>query len=103
MMRHVLVSKGFWNIVQGIDVLPGSVDFVTIDDVTAPSTSSTVAVLSTVELVRWNGYKCTGTCLDCVICQTYHYPTHSFSRLGIFLHIFMQEAMRHMLPISKNR
>ena len=26
MMQHVLVSKGVWNIVQGIDVCPGSVD-----------------------------------------------------------------------------
>ena len=24
MMRHVLVAKGFWNIVQGFDVRPGS-------------------------------------------------------------------------------
>ena len=33
MMRHVLVSKGFWNIVQGFDVRPGSVDSDTIKDV----------------------------------------------------------------------
>ncbi|MCO5593033.1 hypothetical protein L7F22_047038 [Adiantum nelumboides] len=33
MMQHVLVSKGVWNIVQGIDVRPGSVDVAEVVDV----------------------------------------------------------------------
>ena len=47
MMRHVLVSKGFWNIVQGFDVRPRSMDSSTIEDVVGTSTSGVVAVLST--------------------------------------------------------
>ncbi|MCO5558122.1 hypothetical protein L7F22_011699 [Adiantum nelumboides] len=38
MMQHVLVSKGIWNIVQGIDVRPGSVDVAEVVDVAGPST-----------------------------------------------------------------
>ncbi|MCO5594329.1 hypothetical protein L7F22_048359 [Adiantum nelumboides] len=38
MMQHVLVSKGVWNIVQGIDVRPGSVDIAEVVDVACPST-----------------------------------------------------------------
>ncbi|RYA67844.1 hypothetical protein DD598_26715 [Enterobacter cloacae complex sp. 2DZ2F16B1] len=33
MMQHVLVSKGVWNIVQGIDVRPGSEDVGDVEDV----------------------------------------------------------------------
>ncbi|MCO5611356.1 hypothetical protein L7F22_065609 [Adiantum nelumboides] len=33
MMQHVLVSKGIWNIVQGIDVSPGFEDVGDVDDV----------------------------------------------------------------------
>ena len=39
MMHHVLVFKGFWNIVQGIDVRPRSMDFGSIEDVAGPNTS----------------------------------------------------------------
>ncbi|MCO5591423.1 hypothetical protein L7F22_045406 [Adiantum nelumboides] len=38
MMQHVLVSKGVWNIVQGIDVCTGSVDVAEVVDVAGPST-----------------------------------------------------------------
>ncbi|MCO5558079.1 hypothetical protein L7F22_011655 [Adiantum nelumboides] len=38
MMQHVLVSKGVWNIVQSIDVRPGSVDVTEVVDVAGPST-----------------------------------------------------------------
>ncbi|MCO5558054.1 hypothetical protein L7F22_011629 [Adiantum nelumboides] len=37
MMQHVLVSKGVWNIVQGIDVHPSSVDAGSVEDVLGSS------------------------------------------------------------------
>ena len=40
MMQHVLVSKGVWNIVQGLDVRPGSVDAEFIEDVVGSSSSA---------------------------------------------------------------
>ncbi|MCO5573108.1 hypothetical protein L7F22_026873 [Adiantum nelumboides] len=43
MMHHVLVSKGVWNIVQGIDVHPGSVDVAKVVDVAGPSTRIAIA------------------------------------------------------------
>ena len=55
MMHHVLVSKGFWNIVQGFDVHPGSVDSGTVEDVAGTSTSGAAAVLPTIEQVHWDG------------------------------------------------
>ena len=45
MMQHVLVSKGVWNIVQGLDVRPGFVDAGSIEDVAGSSSSSTIALL----------------------------------------------------------
>ena len=51
MMRHVLVSKGFWNIVQGFDVRPGSVDSGTVEDVAGTSTVRAAPVLPTTEQV----------------------------------------------------
>ncbi|MCO5606081.1 hypothetical protein L7F22_060268 [Adiantum nelumboides] len=56
MMQHVLVSKGIWNIVQGIDVCPGSVDEGTIEDVAGPSARIVVArvVLPTAEQAHWD-------------------------------------------------
>ncbi|MCO5606690.1 hypothetical protein L7F22_060879 [Adiantum nelumboides] len=56
-----LVSKGLWNIVQGINVLPGYVDTGSVEDVAGSSTRAGVvcstaaavcAVLSTVEQIR---------------------------------------------------
>ena len=55
MRHHVLVSKGFWNIVQGIDVHLGSVDFGTIEDVAGTSTSSVATILPTAKHVCWDG------------------------------------------------
>ncbi|MCO5601338.1 hypothetical protein L7F22_055458 [Adiantum nelumboides] len=54
MMQHVLVSKGIWNIVQGIDVHPGTVDVAEVVDVAGPSTRIAAArsVLSTAEQAR---------------------------------------------------
>ena len=40
MMHHVFVSKGVWNIVQGLDVRPGSVDVGSVADVGAPGSSA---------------------------------------------------------------
>ena len=37
MMQHVLVSKGVWNIVKGLDVRPGSVDARSVEDVAGSS------------------------------------------------------------------
>ncbi|MCO5562978.1 hypothetical protein L7F22_016614 [Adiantum nelumboides] len=56
MMQHVLVSKGVWNIVQGIDVRPGSVDVAEVVDVAGPSTRIAAArsVLPTAEQARWD-------------------------------------------------
>ncbi|MCO5558080.1 hypothetical protein L7F22_011656 [Adiantum nelumboides] len=56
MMQHVLVSKGVWNIVQGIDVRPGSVDVADVVDVAGPSTRTVAArsVLPTAEQARWD-------------------------------------------------
>ena len=55
MMCHVLVSKGFWNIVQGFDVHPVSMDSGTVEDVAGTSTSGSAAVLPTAEQVCWDG------------------------------------------------
>ncbi len=55
MMQHVLVSKGVWNIVQGFDVRPGSVDAGSIEDVAGPSSSAAAVVLPTAEQARWDG------------------------------------------------
>ncbi|MCO5609305.1 hypothetical protein L7F22_063531 [Adiantum nelumboides] len=59
MMQHVLVSKGVWNIVQGIDVRFGSVDVGTVEDVVGPSARIAAArvVLPTAEQVRRNEAK----------------------------------------------
>ncbi|MCO5594089.1 hypothetical protein L7F22_048110 [Adiantum nelumboides] len=56
MMQHVLVSKGVWNIVQGIDVHPGIVDIAKVVDVAGPSTRTAAArsVLPTAEQARWD-------------------------------------------------
>ncbi|MCO5571315.1 hypothetical protein L7F22_025053 [Adiantum nelumboides] len=56
MMQHVLVSKGVWNIVQGIDVRPGTVDVAEVVDVAGPSTRTAAArsVLPTAEQARWD-------------------------------------------------
>ena len=40
MMQHVLVSKGVWNIVQGLDVRPGFVDAGSVEDVAGSSSSA---------------------------------------------------------------
>ncbi|MCO5607979.1 hypothetical protein L7F22_062181 [Adiantum nelumboides] len=58
MMQHVLVSKGVWNIVQGIDVRPGSVDVAKVVDVAGPSTRTAAArsVLPTAEQARWDAW-----------------------------------------------
>ena len=37
MMQHVLVSKGVWNIVKGLDVRPGSVDTESVEDAAGSS------------------------------------------------------------------
>src|SRR5271170_3385744 len=68
MMQHVLVSKGVWNIVQGLDVRPGSVDAGSVEDDAGPSsstatfatgsrstTTAVAAVLPTAEQARWDG------------------------------------------------
>ena len=69
MMGHVLVAKGFWNIVQGIDVRPGSVaDSGTIEDVagsrsyavaagaaTSAGTSRATAPMPIAEQLCWDG------------------------------------------------
>ena len=55
MMHHVLVSKSFWNIVQGFDVHLGSVDSGTIEDVAGTSTSGIVVVFPTTKQVCWDG------------------------------------------------
>ena len=44
-MQHVLVSKGVWNIVQGLDVHPGSVDAGSVEDVAGSSSSAAVAAV----------------------------------------------------------
>ncbi|MCO5553095.1 hypothetical protein L7F22_006617 [Adiantum nelumboides] len=56
MMQHVLVSKGVWNIVQGIDVRPGTVDVAEVVDVAGPSTRIAAArsVLPTTEQAHWD-------------------------------------------------
>ncbi|MCO5606069.1 hypothetical protein L7F22_060256 [Adiantum nelumboides] len=46
------LSKGIWNIVQGIDVCLGSKDVDEIEDVAA---------------------RCVGSCIDCVVCEAYYY------------------------------
>ena len=56
MMQHVLVAKGVWNIVQGLDVRPSSVDAGSIEDVEGSSSSTVVAaVLPTTEHAHWHG------------------------------------------------
>lgn len=54
-MRHVLVSKDFWNILQGIDIRPRSVYSRSIEDIASPNTSSAIALLSTIVQVCWDG------------------------------------------------
>ncbi|MCO5603066.1 hypothetical protein L7F22_057210 [Adiantum nelumboides] len=56
MMQHVLVSKGVWNIVQGIDVQPGTMDVAEVVDVAGPSTRTAAArsVLPTAEQACWD-------------------------------------------------
>ncbi|MCO5603069.1 hypothetical protein L7F22_057213 [Adiantum nelumboides] len=46
MMQHVLVSKGVWNIVQGIDVRPGTVDVAEVVDVAAKSAKQAWDILA---------------------------------------------------------
>ena len=55
MMHHVLVYKGFCNIVEGFDVRPGSVDSDTVENVVSTSTSNVATVLPTTEQVCWDG------------------------------------------------
>ena len=56
MMQHVLVAKGVWNIVQGLDVHPGSADAGSVEDVAGSSSSATAAiVLPTAEQAHWDG------------------------------------------------
>ena len=69
MMHHVLVAKGFWNIVQGFDERPGSVgaDSDIVEDGAGSSTfaaivgaigfgtSCATAVLPTAEQSHWDG------------------------------------------------
>ncbi|MCO5606962.1 hypothetical protein L7F22_061153 [Adiantum nelumboides] len=45
-MQHVLISKGVWNIVQGIDVCPGSVDAESIEDAAARTTKQAWDILA---------------------------------------------------------
>ncbi|MCO5603068.1 hypothetical protein L7F22_057212 [Adiantum nelumboides] len=56
MMQHVLVSKGIWNIVQGIDVRPGTMDVAEVVEVAGPSIRTAVArsVLPTAEQAHWD-------------------------------------------------
>ncbi|MCO5556570.1 hypothetical protein L7F22_010120 [Adiantum nelumboides] len=58
MMQHVLVSKGIWNIVKGIDVCPGSEDVDEIEDVAGlvARIAAVRAVLPTAEQARWDGW-----------------------------------------------
>ncbi|MCO5573403.1 hypothetical protein L7F22_027174 [Adiantum nelumboides] len=44
MMQHVLVSKGVWNIVQGINVHPQSVDVGTVQDVADAQAHALIAL-----------------------------------------------------------
>ena len=69
MMHHVLVAKGFWNIVQGFEVRPGFVvaDSGTVEDgagsntvaatvgAAGLATSRAAAILPTAEQGRWDG------------------------------------------------
>ncbi|MCO5560736.1 hypothetical protein L7F22_014356 [Adiantum nelumboides] len=56
MMQHVLVSKGVCNIVEGIDVHPGSEDVGEIEDVAGLAATITAVrfVLPTAEQARWD-------------------------------------------------
>ncbi|KAI5070677.1 hypothetical protein GOP47_0015020 [Adiantum capillus-veneris] len=56
MMRYVLVSKGVWNIVQGIDVRSGSKDVDDVEDVVglASRIAAIRVVLLTAEQARWD-------------------------------------------------
>ncbi|MCO5606417.1 hypothetical protein L7F22_060605 [Adiantum nelumboides] len=56
MMQHVLVSKGIWNIVQGIDVRPGSENVGNVTDVAslAARIAAVRVVLPTTEQARWD-------------------------------------------------
>ncbi|MCO5562183.1 hypothetical protein L7F22_015809 [Adiantum nelumboides] len=60
MMQHVLVSKGVWNIVQGIDVRLGSEDVGEIEDVAG--LAAVRFALPTAEQAR-----CAGSCIDCAV------------------------------------
>ncbi|MCO5582150.1 hypothetical protein L7F22_036040 [Adiantum nelumboides] len=59
MMQHVLVSKGIWNIVQGIDIRRGFVDVGEVEDVAGPVARITAArfVLPTAEQAGRNEAK----------------------------------------------
>ncbi|MCO5547169.1 hypothetical protein L7F22_000612 [Adiantum nelumboides] len=56
MMQHVLVSKGVWNIVKGIDVHPGSEDVGKVEDVAslAARIATVRVLLPTAEQARWD-------------------------------------------------
>ncbi|MCO5584372.1 hypothetical protein L7F22_038298 [Adiantum nelumboides] len=56
MMQHILVSKGFWNIVQSIDVHPSSEDVGDVEDVAGLAARIAVVrfVLPTTEQARWD-------------------------------------------------
>lgn len=45
MMHHVLVAKEVWNIVQGLDVRPGSVDAGSVEDVAGSNSSAALLLL----------------------------------------------------------
>ena len=52
MMQHVLVSKGVWNIVQGLDVRLGSGDAGSVEDVAKSSSSVVAAAVWRVGMVK---------------------------------------------------
>ncbi|MCO5582043.1 hypothetical protein L7F22_035934 [Adiantum nelumboides] len=56
MMQHVLVSKGIWNIVQGIDIHPSSEDVGNVENVAslAARIAAIRFVLPTTEQTRWD-------------------------------------------------
>jgi len=56
MMQHVLVSKSVWNIVQGIDVRPGSMDTGDVEDATGfvAGIATIRVVLPTAKQAHWD-------------------------------------------------
>ncbi|MCO5609619.1 hypothetical protein L7F22_063849 [Adiantum nelumboides] len=69
MMQHVIVSKGIWNIVQGIDVHPGSADIGDVEDVAGLATRIVVV-------------RCGGSCIDCVVYEAHYYSPHLLAKFA---------------------